>query len=77
MAENDMNAFLDAQETKEEPKRKRRKKGTGEVVCITLRLSPTQWRNAHNLALNEGMSINELAIAGINRLLEDRGLPEL
>ena len=53
MADNDMSNPLDTAETKEPIKRKRRKRGTGDIVCITLRLSHAQWRNAHNLALSE------------------------
>lgn len=77
MADNSMNAFLDTQETREEPKRKRRKKGAGEVVHITLRLTHAQWRMVHDFALSEGLSINELAILGVSELLKQRGLPEL
>jgi hypothetical protein len=77
MADNDMSSFLDTAETEQPVKRKRRKRGTGDIVCITLRLSHTQWRGAHSLAMSEGVSINQLAIDGINMLLKDKGLPPL
>ena len=73
----DLSDFLDTQKTKEEPKRKRRRKGTGEVVHITLRLTHSQWRTVHDFALSEGASINELAIEGVSELLKKRGLPPL
>jgi hypothetical protein len=77
MADNDMSNFLDTAETKEPVKRQRRKRGAGDIVCITLRLSHAQWRSAHSLALSEGMSINQLAINGINLILKEKGLRPL
>lgn len=74
----DLSNFLDGQEQRlEEEPRRRRRKGTQEVVCITLRLNQQQWRRAHDLSLNEGLSINQLAIEGINELMKKRGLPQL
>ena len=44
---------------------------------VTLRLTRTQWENAHKLSVSEGSSINQLAIDGLNKLLADKGLPGL
>lgn len=44
---------------------------------VTLRLTPEQWRRAHELAVNDETSINALAIAGISKILQERGLPPL
>jgi hypothetical protein len=76
----DIGGFFDNQappETDENKRKKRRKKAIGDVVHVTLRLSPDQWNKAHQFARSEGISLNQLAIDGINRLLEDKGLPEL
>jgi hypothetical protein len=40
-------------------------------------MSQSQWRKIHDLSLNEGLSINQLALDGISRLLRDKGLPPL
>jgi hypothetical protein len=72
--------FFDSQappESQEQGGRKRRKKATGEIVHVTLRLTRTQWENAHKLSISEGSSINQLAIDGLNKLLEEKGLPSL
>jgi predicted HicB family RNase H-like nuclease len=64
-------------ETEESKRKKRRRKATGEIVHVTLRLNHEQWNKAHQFARSEGVSLNQLAIDGINMLLKDRGLPEL
>jgi hypothetical protein len=72
--------FFDSQTTPEaqdQGGRKRRKKATGDIVHVTLRLTRTQWENAHKLSVSEGSSINQLAIDGLNKLLADKGLPGL
>ena len=46
-------------------------------VATNLRLTRDQWRRVHELALDEETSVQELAIRGLSRLLEDRGLPRL
>jgi hypothetical protein len=48
-----------------------------EIVGVTLRLTPDQWRRAKELAIADRTSIQALAVAGISRLLTDRGLPPL
>jgi hypothetical protein len=75
-----IDGFFDSQAPpagQEQGRRKRRKKATGEVVHVTLRLSRTEWENAHKFAVSEGSSINQLAIDGLNKLLADKGLPSL
>jgi hypothetical protein len=72
--------FFDSQSTpdaQDQGGRKRRKKATGDIVHVTLRLTRTQWENAHKLSVSEGSSINQLAIDGLNKLLADKGLPSL
>jgi len=49
----------------------------GEIIGVTLRLTPDQWRRAKELAIADRTSIQALAVAGISRLLAERGLPPL
>jgi hypothetical protein len=46
-------------------------------VATNLRLTRDQWRRVHELALDEETTVQELAIRGLSRLFEDRGLPKL
>jgi predicted HicB family RNase H-like nuclease len=73
----DISDFLDTTEHQAPPEPRKRKRGAGDIVCMTLRFSRAQWLAAHNLALSEGTSINQLAIAGINKILEEKGLRPL
>lgn len=54
-----------------------RTRGKGAFVGITLRLSRQQWDRLHDLARAEGVSLNALALRGLSRLFEERGLPPL
>ncbi len=46
-------------------------------VATNLRLTRDQWRRVHELALDEETTVQELAVRGLSRLLEERGLPRL
>jgi hypothetical protein len=46
-------------------------------VATNLRLTRDQWRRVHELALEEETTVQELAIRGLSRLFEERGLPGL
>ncbi len=46
-------------------------------VATNLRLTRDQWRRVHELALDEEATVQELAIRGLSRLFEERGLPRL
>lgn len=54
-----------------------RKKAKGETVAITIRFSREQWGRIHELARTEGTSLQELAIQGISKLFQERGLKKL
>ena len=54
-----------------------RTKAKGETVHISLRLTKDQWKRAKDLADIEGTSIQRLAVHGISKLLEEKGLPGL
>ena len=54
-----------------------RTKAVGEKVALTLRLSHEQWERAHQLALSEGVSLNQLALHALSKLFQERGLPGL
>ncbi len=43
----------------------------------TIRLSAAQWRRVKDFALDENATFKDLAVRGISRLMEDRGLPPL
>jgi hypothetical protein len=46
-------------------------------IATNLRLTRDQWRRVHELALDEETTVQELAIRGLSRLFQDRGLPRL
>ena len=52
----------------------RRKRGQGDVVALTVRLSHAQWDRMHTLARQEGISLQELAIEAIAEKFATRGL---
>jgi hypothetical protein len=52
-----------------------RSRGQKPVVSMTFRLPRKDWERLHQLAIAEGMSINSLALRGLSRLFEERGLP--
>ena len=63
----------EAQKTK--PREKQR--GKGDVVALTVRLSRDDWQRVHQLALSEGVSIQRLAVDGLSKLFEEKGLKKL
>lgn len=54
-----------------------RQRGKGSMVSLTVRVSRDQWQRIHELALHDGHSINALAIEGISRLFQEKGLKTL
>ena len=64
----------DAQLTEATPRRKR---GKGETVAITVRLSRSQWERLHQFAISEGDSLQGLTLRGLSMLLREKGLGEL
>jgi hypothetical protein len=48
-----------------------------ERVPMTVRLEKAQWRRIKELALDEGTSVQDLAVRGLSRLLEEKGLDPL
>ena len=54
-----------------------RTKGTGKYYHVTLRLTHDQWNRAHELARSEGVPLAQMAIRGLSKILEEKGLPKL
>jgi hypothetical protein len=54
-----------------------RRRGQGETVSLTVRLSHSQWERVHQLAIAEGVSIQHLAVVGLSMIFKEKGLPEL
>lgn len=52
-----------------------RKRGKGEVVALTVRLSRAEWERVHQLAVSEGTSIQQLALKGLSKVFAEKGLP--
>jgi hypothetical protein len=75
-----LSAFTETQEIAVEErttKANARTKATGKIVHAQLRLNHAQWERAHQFARAEGVSLNQLAIRGITKLMEEKGLPGL
>jgi len=67
---NDISPSVNATPVSADAKRRNR-------VATNLRLTRDQWRRVHELALDEETSVQELAVRGLSRLFEERGLPRL
>jgi hypothetical protein len=52
----------------------RRRRGQGETVALTVRLTRPQWEHMHQLALQEGTSLQDIAVEGIAGKFAERGL---
>ncbi|MFT8259152.1 MAG: hypothetical protein ACMZI2_07595 (plasmid) [Candidatus Symbiodolus clandestinus] len=60
------------------PSRKKgRRRGQGETVALTVRLTREDWGRVHQLAVSEGVSIQWLSVEGLSKVFEERGLPPL
>jgi hypothetical protein len=64
---------ITSQQVKEKPSK--RKRGTRDIVALSVRISRADWKRLHELALDEGISINQLALKGFSRLFKEKGLP--
>lgn len=54
-----------------------RQRAKKDVVALTVRLQRAEWERLHQLAVSEGMSIQSLAVRGLNRVFTEKGLPKL
>jgi predicted DNA-binding ribbon-helix-helix protein len=55
----------------------RSKSGGGDVIGITLRLSREAWRDLHEMAVKENVSLNTLMLMMANEYRRTRSLPLL
>jgi hypothetical protein len=54
-----------------------RRKAKGATVALTIRLSKEQWHRVHELARNEGISFQDLALQGLSKIFQEKGLKDL
>lgn len=52
----------------------KKRRGEGDTVALTVRLSKADWMRLHQLAMAEGVSLQTLALAGFSKVLADHGL---
>jgi hypothetical protein len=52
---------------------RKRSKGIGDIVGITLRLTRDQWERVHRLSVKEGVSIQKLSIEGLSLIFKKKG----
>lgn len=52
-----------------------RKRGKGETVSLTVRVTREQWEKLHQLAVAEGVSIQNLCMVGLSGVFKEKGLP--
>jgi len=72
-------SFTDTPQDEEEKRSlsRYRKKAKGKWVHNQLRMTHGQWELARQFSDSEGVSVNQLALLGISRLRQDKGLPPL
>lgn len=63
--------------TEEQSSSTERQRAKKDVVALTVRLQRAEWERLHQLAVSEGMSIQSLAVRGLNRVFTEKGLPKL
>lgn len=55
----------------------RRRRGQGATVALSVRVSRPDWERLHQLAVSEGVSLQELIVRGLSREFEAKGLQGL
>jgi hypothetical protein len=53
------------------------RRGTGEIVALTVRLPKDAWMKLRQFAMSQGETIQTLAVSGFNRELAAKGEPPL
>lgn len=64
-------------EHQQKPEMPIRRRGRGDTVALTVRLSRADWERLHQLAVSEGTSIQQLAVSGLSTIFAAKGLPAL
>ncbi len=64
----------DNEAIKEKAAGAKKRRGEGDTVALTVRLSKADWMRLHQLAMAEGVSLQNLALAGFSRVLAEHGL---
>ena len=57
------------------PQNAGRKRGQGATVALTVRISRPDWERLHQLAVSEGVNLQELAVRGLSQVFAAKGLP--
>ncbi len=51
-----------------------RKRAHGDHVALTVRIPRADWKRLHQLAMDQGTSLQALAIVGLGKVFEEHGL---
>lgn len=52
-----------------------RKRGQGATVALSVRLARADWERLHQLAVAEGVSLQEIMVRGLSQVFTSKGLP--
>lgn len=52
-----------------------RKRGQGAIVALSVRLARADWERLHQLAVAEGVSLQEIMVRGLSQVFTSKGLP--
>ncbi len=55
-------------------KKSRKQVGKHDRILVSMRLTRMQWESLHGFAKSQGASLQDLLIAGVTRLFEEKGL---
>src|ERR1700742_2745244 len=53
----------------------RRRRGQGTTVALSVRLARADWERLHQLAVAEGVSLQEIMVRGLSQVFMSKGLP--
>jgi hypothetical protein len=52
-----------------------RRRGQGATVALSVRLARADWERLHQLAVAEGVSLQQLILSGLSQVFTSKGLP--
>jgi len=52
-----------------------RRRGQGTTVALSVRLARADWERLHQLAVAEGVSLQEIMVRGLSQVFTSKGLP--